>query len=111
MHDEIEDESTGATARELEGKRLIITGAASGIGRATSIMAAAAGARVVAVDLAEAVEDTVAEIRRAGGEAVAQRADVSDEAAVTECAPYVNGQAVPVDGGLSASHPWVYPRS
>lgn len=67
---------------ELDGKRLVITGAASGIGRATSILAAAEGARVVAVDQADTVADTAAEIRGAGGEAVAVQADVSDEQAV-----------------------------
>ena len=68
--------------KTLDGKRLVITGAASGIGRATSLLAATEGARVVAVDRADAVEETAAEIRGAGGEAVAVRADVSDEAAV-----------------------------
>lgn len=68
---------------ELDGKRLVITGAASGIGQATSILAAASGARVVAVDLSDAVNETVQAIRDAGGEAVAVQADVSDEAAVT----------------------------
>ena len=29
---------------------------------------------------------------------------------LSDAASYVNGQAIPVDGGLSASHPWVYPR-
>jgi NAD(P)-dependent dehydrogenase (short-subunit alcohol dehydrogenase family) len=29
---------------------------------------------------------------------------------LSDRASYVNGQAVPVDGGLSASHPWVFPR-
>ena len=67
---------------ELDDKRLVITGAASGIGRATAILAAAEGARVVAVDLAEAVEETVHEIKEAGGHAVAVKADVSDEDAV-----------------------------
>jgi NAD(P)-dependent dehydrogenase (short-subunit alcohol dehydrogenase family) len=28
---------------------------------------------------------------------------------MSDAASYVNGQAIPVDGGLSASHPWVYP--
>ena len=68
--------------RELDDKRLVITGAASGIGRATSILAAAEGARVVAVDRSEAVEETAHEIRAAGGEAVAVCADASDEEAV-----------------------------
>ncbi len=67
---------------ELDGKRLVITGAASGIGRATSILAAAEGARVVAVDIAAGVEETVREIRTAGGDAVAVEADVADEAQV-----------------------------
>jgi NAD(P)-dependent dehydrogenase (short-subunit alcohol dehydrogenase family) len=30
---------------------------------------------------------------------------------LSDRASYVNGQAVPVDGGLSSSHPWVYPRA
>ncbi len=29
---------------------------------------------------------------------------------LSDAASYVNGQAIAVDGGLSASHPWVYPR-
>ncbi|MDZ7669251.1 MAG: SDR family NAD(P)-dependent oxidoreductase [Gammaproteobacteria bacterium] len=82
--------------QELQGKRLVITGAASGIGRATSILAAAAGARVVAVDIAEAVNDTADAIGAAGGQAVAVRADVSDEAAVADFI----GRCVREFGGL-----------
>ena len=67
---------------DLEGKRLIVTGAGSGIGRATSILAARCGASVLAVDLAETVADTVKTIEAAGGRAVAVRADVSVEADV-----------------------------
>ena len=66
----------------LKHKRLVITGAASGIGKATSLLAAAEGASVVAVDLAAGVNDTAREITAAGGRAVAVQADVSDEAAV-----------------------------
>jgi hypothetical protein len=29
---------------------------------------------------------------------------------LSDRASYINGQAIPVDGGLSASHPWVFPR-
>lgn len=69
---------------ELQNKRLVITGAASGIGRATSILAATEGAKVVAVDIADGVEETATEINKAGGTAIAVRADVSDEAAVAD---------------------------
>ena len=84
--------------RELEGKRLVITGAASGIGRATSLLAAQAGARVVAVDRAEAVEETAGAIRDAGGEAVAVCADVSDEDAVAGFIGRCVGEFGGIDG-------------
>lgn len=80
----------------LENKRIIVTGAASGIGRATSILAAEEGAQVLAVDLAENVQDTATAIVDAGGRAIAIQADVSDEAAVQG---YVS-RAVTEFGGL-----------
>ena len=66
----------------LEKKRIIITGAGSGIGRATSKLAAAYGAQVVCVDLTDGVEGTVAQITQAGGTAIAVQADVSEETSV-----------------------------
>ena len=69
----------------LDSKRIIVTGAGSGIGRATSVRAAEEGARVVAVDLAESVQETAEEIRALGGEALAMVADAGDEAAVKSC--------------------------
>jgi NAD(P)-dependent dehydrogenase (short-subunit alcohol dehydrogenase family) len=66
----------------LEGKRIIVTGAASGIGRATSMLAAEQGATVVAVDLAEEVATTAETIGASGGAAIAIQADVADERAV-----------------------------
>jgi len=67
---------------ELAGKRIVVTGAASGIGRATSLLAAQQGARVLVVDYAESIDATAEAIRKEGGNAIAVRADVSDEAAV-----------------------------
>ena len=56
----------------------LVTGAASGIGRAIALAHAAAGARVLVSDVAVAGgEETVALIRAAGGEALFQAADVS----------------------------------
>ena len=51
----------------LQGKTAIVTGAASGIGRASALLFAAEGAAVVALDRAAEVEATVAAIRAAGG--------------------------------------------
>jgi NAD(P)-dependent dehydrogenase (short-subunit alcohol dehydrogenase family) len=62
----------------LHGKVALITGAGSGIGRETSLLFAAEGASVLAVDLnEEAVAETVSLVEAAGGAALAQRADVS----------------------------------
>jgi NAD(P)-dependent dehydrogenase (short-subunit alcohol dehydrogenase family) len=67
----------------LAGKRAIVTGAGSGIGRASARRFAAEGARVLAVDKERAaVEATVAEIAAEGGAAIAQAADAGDEAEV-----------------------------
>jgi NAD(P)-dependent dehydrogenase (short-subunit alcohol dehydrogenase family) len=62
----------------LQDKVALITGAGSGIGRETSLLFAAEGAAVVAVDVNEAAaEETVEKVKAAGGEARAHRADVS----------------------------------
>ena len=63
---------------------VVVTGAASGIGRATASRLAAEGARVLAADVsADALAESVADLNRGaatGGEVVAHVADVSDEA-------------------------------
>ncbi len=69
----------------LAGKRAIVTGAASGIGRASAILFAREGARVLAVDLAEdGLEATREEIAKQGGDCLVRRADASDEDTVRE---------------------------
>ena len=68
--------------RRLEGRTALITGAASGIGRAASLIFAAEGARIVAVDRAAEVEATVDMVRKAGGEAEALVGDGGDKAFV-----------------------------
>ena len=64
---------------QLAAKKIIVTGAASGIGRATSMLAASQGASLVVVDAAENIDDTAAAIQSRGGRAIACRADVSNE--------------------------------
>jgi glucose 1-dehydrogenase len=74
-------ERQALSLRPLEGQRAIVTGANSGIGEGVAKALAEAGARVVVNYVAgpDRAEQVVDEIRRAGGEAVPVRADVSRE--------------------------------
>ncbi len=68
---------------DLQGKTILITGGAQGIGAATARLCAARGAAVEIVDLnREAGEQVAAEIRAAGGRARFAEVDVADEAQV-----------------------------
>jgi NAD(P)-dependent dehydrogenase (short-subunit alcohol dehydrogenase family) len=66
----------------LEGRTAVITGAASGIGRAASLLFAREGARIVCVDRADNVDETAAMVAKAGGKAVALKGDAGDDAFV-----------------------------
>ena len=69
--------------RALRGKTVLITGASFGIGEQVARIVAGAGARVLLVArTAERLEALAAEIRAAGGEAVALAADLTDAASV-----------------------------
>jgi 3-oxoacyl-[acyl-carrier protein] reductase len=65
---------------DLSGRVAIVTGASRGIGRGIALTLAGAGARVVAVARGQNACETVAAIAAAGGEAVAQAADVTSTA-------------------------------
>lgn len=75
----------GLSRFAVTGKVAVVTGCASGIGRATALMLAGAGASVVGLDRqAAAGRETVAEIERAGGEALFVECDVTQTGAVEE---------------------------
>ncbi|MET0604768.1 MAG: SDR family oxidoreductase [Baekduia sp.] len=78
--------------KRIRGKRCLITGAASGIGRATALAAAARGAELVLTDIdAEGLASAEQEIVAAGGTVLhAGAADVSDHAAVVAFAEAVH---------------------
>ncbi len=81
----------------MEGKVALVTGAAAGIGRATAIAFAAAGARVVVSDVDdEGGEETVLMIDGAGGDATYARCDVSSAPQVEA----LGGRTVEVYGRL-----------
>jgi meso-butanediol dehydrogenase/(S,S)-butanediol dehydrogenase/diacetyl reductase len=64
----------------LEGKVAVITGAANGIGRATAILFAVEGAKLVLADInEEGLKETLDMVRRGGGEAASQKTNVSVE--------------------------------
>jgi NAD(P)-dependent dehydrogenase (short-subunit alcohol dehydrogenase family) len=81
----------------LQGRRILVTGGARGLGFAFAQDACAHGARVVLADLrAEQLKASVAELQAQGHDAAAVEVDVSDPASVEACAR----QAVKHLGGL-----------
>ena len=65
-------------SNSLEGRAALVTGAASGIGRAAAIALAREGARVVAADVdAQGGEETARMVQEAGGESMFIAVDVS----------------------------------
>ena len=103
-----------AEAFRLDGCVAVVTGGASGIGRASAQTLAAAGARIVVGDLdAEGAEAVASGIRDAGGEAIARRVDVARREEVEALAEaalesfgaldvFCNVAGVPSEGPLDA---------
>jgi glucose 1-dehydrogenase len=67
--------------RRLEGRRALVTGSATGIGRSTVLRLTAEGATAIVnyVGPSDPADEVVGEVARAGGRAVAIEADVSNE--------------------------------
>jgi NAD(P)-dependent dehydrogenase (short-subunit alcohol dehydrogenase family) len=105
---------------DVRARGAVVTGGASGIGRAMALALAREGARVVVADLDErGMDDVVREISSRGGQAVPVRTDVSDRAQVQALADRAfeafggvhvlcNNAGVVTHGGLEAAthHDW-----
>jgi NAD(P)-dependent dehydrogenase (short-subunit alcohol dehydrogenase family) len=105
---------------DVRARGAVVTGGASGIGRAMALALAREGARVVVADLDErGMDDVVREIGTRGGQAVAVRTDVSDRAQVQALSDRAfnafggvhvlcNNAGVVTHGGLEAAthHDW-----
>ncbi|WP_447038611.1 SDR family oxidoreductase [Streptomyces sp. DSM 118878] len=91
--------ATGKHADRFSGRLVLVTGAGSGIGRATACAFAEAGARVVAVDRDAESAARTAELARLVGapEAWGETVDVSDEQAMEKLAEKVAGEYGVVD--------------
>src|SRR4029077_1377448 len=71
-------------SRSVKGLTVLVTGAASGMGRATALVFAAEGANVAVTDInAEATQAVAAEIAASGGTAKAWTLDVANRDAIT----------------------------
>ena len=84
---------------DFAGKRCLLTGAASGIGRATALKLASEGAELFLTDRdADGLEKTVADARAVGGVVSAHRAlDISDYEAVAQFAADIDAAHPPMD--------------
>ena len=92
----------------VAGKTAIVTGAATGIGRATAQLLAERGARVVVAGLQpEGLEETAQTIAQAGGEAVVVHADVSEEHAIEDLAKRAQEAFGPTD--ILVNNAAIYP--
>jgi NAD(P)-dependent dehydrogenase (short-subunit alcohol dehydrogenase family) len=94
----------------LDDKVVLLSGGASGIGRATALLLAAEGARLVVGDVNfEGVAAIAQEVVRSGGQALATRCDVRDEESVDAFVALAVSEFGGVDG-LDHNASWTHPR-
>lgn len=83
--------------RNFQGRRVLVTGAAQGIGRLMAERFAGLGASLIVVDKqAEKIEQTAAEMRKAGHDAVAYVCDVSDGSSILALRDKIHANGGPI---------------
>ena len=103
-------------SQRFAGRSIIVTGAASGIGRASVKLFAAEGGSIIAADKAGSVNETVADIKAAGGKAVALEMDAGSPADVKkliDLAISTNGKidVIYANAGISGGTPNIFEQS
>ncbi len=89
-------------ASSFDGKTIVVTGASTGIGRATAMLLASRGARLFLIARRQTILDAVVEeIRAAGGTAQAAAADVADREALIAALDRAETMLGPIDGLFS----------
>lgn len=84
--------------RSLDRRVAIVTGAASGMGRAIAMLLAADGAHVAALDVVDdGLQDTARAIADAGGRVVARVCDMADGAAIVDAVAGARAELGPID--------------
>ncbi len=89
--------SPAERSRSVAGRVAVVTGAASGMGRATAELLAREGAAVACWDVSPVVDEVAAAIADDGGTAIALRVDISDEAAVGRAVADSRAALGPID--------------
>lgn len=85
---------------KLDGKVIIVTGGAAGLGREYAVRLGADGAKVAVADVQDCA-DTAARVQAAGGEALPLKVDVSDETQTKEMARAAHARFGRIDGLLN----------